>query len=182
MALEKVVENVLAQGRASAKAETDAARAEADAIVRAAETEGAAVRARRDGEAKQAAESLRKRELASAELESKKVRLTAQKEVLFDARRAVLERLAKLPAERRAEHIRALLKGAMPGGLVYVAAQDKAAAEKAGVKVAGTIETLGGVVVVSPDGRTREDFTYEAMLDDVWNASLHEVADHLFKA
>ncbi|HVL48690.1 MAG TPA: V-type ATP synthase subunit E family protein [Candidatus Thermoplasmatota archaeon] len=181
MALEKVVENVLAQGRAAAKKEIDAARAEADAIVQSAEREAAAIRARREAEAKTAAESLRKRDLASAELEGKKVRLNAQKDVLAEARKAVLERLAKLPAERRAQHIQTLLKRAMPNGLVYVAAQDKAAAEKLGVKVAGTIDALGGVVVVSPDGATREDFTYEALLDDVWNASLHEVAGLLFK-
>jgi V/A-type H+-transporting ATPase subunit E len=182
MALEKVVENIRAQGRAAAQAEIDAARREADEILKSAQAEASQIASRRQAEAQTAAEALRRRDLASAELEAKKGRLNAQKEVLSEVRRAVLEKLSKLPPERRAQHIQALLKRTgIQGGLVYGTAQDRVHAEKLGIRFAGTIEGLGGVVVVSPDGKMREDFTYEALLDEVWTTSLSQVAEILFK-
>jgi vacuolar-type H+-ATPase subunit E/Vma4 len=68
------------------------------------------------------------------------------------------------------------------GGRIWVAAQDEAIARKLGLEVAGTFQGLGGVIVESPDGTTRENLRYETILEEVWNESLGQVASKLLKA
>ncbi len=181
MPLEKVVENIRAEGRRQADARLAEARAEARAILADAENQATSIRDRRSAELAVASEALKRREIAAAELEAKKARLNAEKEVLAKVRESVLDRLGKLPAEKRALHVQALVKRAsIQGGRLLVAERDADAARKAGLAVAGTAAMLGGGVVVSADGSTREDLTYESLLDEVWGASLHDVADTLF--
>lgn len=181
MTLDKVVTSIREEGRRTAEARLAEARKEADAILEDARREAAAVKEKRAKELAQARESLKLREVAAAELEARKVRLNAEKDVLAKLRREVLDRLGKLPQDRRVAHVKALAQRSnIEGGRVLVAEQDADAARKAGVPVAGTVKALGGVVVVAPDESTREDLTYETILDEAWGSSLNEVARVLF--
>lgn len=181
MALDKVVASIREEGQQAANSRLDEARKEAAAILADAERQAGSLKAKRQAETASAAESLKLREIAAAELEAKKVRLNAQKEVLAKVREAVLDRIQKLPAERRLDHIRNLAAASsIKGGRLLVAERDADAARKAGLDVAGTVKAAGGVVVVSSDGATREDLTYETLIDDVWSKSLNSVAEALF--
>jgi V/A-type H+/Na+-transporting ATPase subunit E len=181
MALDKVVESIRAEGRRAADARLQEARKEADAIRADAEKQAAAIKAKREKDLAGAVEGLKLREVAAAELEAKKLRLNAEKDVLATVRETVLHQLAELPADKRVAHSRTLVERAnMPEGQVYVSENDADAAKKAGLDVAGTVPAMGGVVVVSPDGSTREDFTYETLMNEVWMVSLNEVAQDLF--
>jgi len=82
MGLETVIEDVLARGRSEAEEIRRATAEERERILRDARAEGAKLLAQREQEAKGAAERVRIQALARAELESKKIVLSAQKELL----------------------------------------------------------------------------------------------------
>ena len=120
--------------------------------------------------------------LARAELESKKMVLAAQKEVLDEVYRNAIERLGviadgpallqKLLGRERAE---------WAGGHVFSNAKDAAIVEPiVGKNFAGTIECVGGIVVDSADGTHRVDLRFESILSDVWGDAIREVADTLW--
>lgn len=183
MGLDKVVDNIRSEGRAQAEATVSAARKQADAILADAKRQAEEIRARRSGEATAAADAHLKREIANADLEARRLRLTAERELMTNLRAEVEKRLGGLPAAQREAHLKALVQQAnVPGGRVWVARQDEAAARKAGLNVAGTFEGLGGVVVESPDGATRENLRYETLLEEIWSGSLPQVAGKLLKA
>lgn len=182
MGLEKVVDSIRTSGRKDADRIVQDARREAQAVLDAASERARDLVEKRRAEGVVAAESLRRREIAAAHLEAKKLRLDAEREVLARLRADVESRIAKLPADDRKAHLRALaVKAAIPNGRVLVAKQDADAARAAGLAVSSTFDGLGGVIVESADGTTREDLRYENILDDVWRASLHEVAGVIFE-
>src|SRR5947199_262771 len=97
MGLETVIEDVLAQGRSEAEEIHRATLAERERILREAREEGAKLLAQREQEGRQAAERLRIQALARAELESKKIVLSAQQELLDQVYSSVLEKFPRLP-------------------------------------------------------------------------------------
>ena len=182
MGLDKVVDNIRSEGRSQATSIVDAARKEADAITADAKRQAAEITAKRQSEATSAADALLKREIASADLEARRLRLTAERELVSSIRAEVEKRLMALPAAAREAHIKQLVaKANVQNGKVWAAKQDEASARKLGLNVTGTFEGLGGVVVESPDGATRENLRYETLLDEIWQASLPQVASKLLK-
>lgn len=182
MGLDKVVDNIRSEGRSQATSIVDAAKKEAEAILADAKRQAAEITARRQGEASTAADAHLKREVASADLEARRLRLSSERELVSSIRAEVEKRLAALPASARESHIKTLVaKANVQDGKVWVAKQDEASAHKIGLKVAGTFEGLGGVIVGSPDGATRENLRYETLLDEIWQASLPQVASKLLK-
>ncbi|MEK6911897.1 MAG: V-type ATP synthase subunit E, partial [Candidatus Thermoplasmatota archaeon] len=82
MGLERVVEEILSLGRAEAEEIRKAAQAERERMLQDTRAEGAKLRLQREQEAGADAERHRIQDLARAELESKKIVLAAQKELL----------------------------------------------------------------------------------------------------
>ena len=183
MGLDKVVDNIRSEGRAQAGSIVAAARQQADAILADAKRQAEEIRARRAGEGTIASDAHQKRETANADLEARRLRLNAERELMTSLRSEVEKRLGGLPAAQREAHLKALVQQAnVPNGRVWVAKQDEAAARKLGLNVAGTFEGLGGVVVESVDGTTRENLRYETLLEEIWNTSLPQVAGKLLKS
>lgn len=181
MGLEQVKESILADARAQAEQELAKAREEAKAIRARAEAKAQDVRASRQAEQQAAVAALKRRELALAELEAKKLRLRAQKDVLARARSAALDKLSKLPAQQNEQYLAALVKRAdIQDARVYARPEDKAVIERLGVKYAGPLHGAGGVIIESADGATREDERYEVLLEDAWREALGPVAETLF--
>lgn len=182
MGLDKVVDNIRAEGRASANAATAQAKKEADAILADAKRQAEEIRSRRAGDATTAADALVKREIANADLEARRLRLTAERELMTSLRSEAEKRLGGLNAAQRESHIKTLVQRAnVPNGRVWVAQQDEPIARKLGLNLAGTFEGLGGVVVESVDGTTRENLRYETLLEEIWAESLPQVASRLLK-
>ena len=182
MGLDKVVDNIRSEGRQQATSIVNAAKKEADAILADAKRQAAEITARRQGEASAAADAHLKREVANADLEARRLRLTAERELMTSIRAEVEKRLAALPPAARESHIKTLVQKAnVPNGRVWVAQQDEAAARKLGLNVAGTFQGLGGVIVEAADGTTRENLRYETLLEEIWATSLPQVASKLLK-
>ncbi len=183
MGLDKVVDNIRAEGRTEAQKAVAAAKKEADAILADARRQAEEIRARRAKDATANADALLKREVANADLEARRLRLTAERELMTAIRGEVEQRLAALPASARENHLKALVaKANVQGGSIWVAKQDEGIAKKLGMQVAGTFEGLGGVIVEAPDGSTRENLRYETLLEEIWTESLGQVASKLMKA
>lgn len=181
MGLEQVIEGIKRQGQKEASATVEAAKAEAKSLLDEARSRAAKTKAAREADLATEVENLRRRELAAAELEAKKRRLLAEREAMQKVREAVEARIMSLPTAERERHLRALYARAnVPGGRVRVRDEDKGIAERLGFTVVGTFKGLGGILVESPDGTTTEDLRYENLLDDAWQASLHDVAKYLF--
>lgn len=182
MGLDKVVDNIRNEGRTQATTIVDAAKNEADAILADAKRQAAEITSRRQADASTAADAHLKREVASADLEARRLRLTAERELVAALRTEVEKRLAALPADKREAHIKTLVQQAnVANGRVWVAKRDEPSARKIGFDVAGTFDGLGGVIVESPEGTTRENLRYETLLDEIWNTSLPQVATKLLK-
>ena len=182
MGLDKVVDNIRSEGRSQATSIVDAAKKEADAILADAKRQAAEITARRQTEGTAAADAHLKREVASADLEARRLRLTSERELVASIRTEVEKRLSALTPDKREAHLKTLVaKANVTNGRVWVAKQDEASARKLGLNVAGTFDGLGGVIVESPDGATRENLRYETLLDEIWQASLPQVATKLLK-
>lgn len=183
MGLDKVVDNIRNEGRTQASQTVAAAKKEADAILADARRQADEIRNRRVTEATADVEGILKREIANAELEARRLRLTAERELMTAIRHEVEQRLARLPESTREGHLQTLVaKANVPNGRIYVAERDEKLAKKVGLTVAGTFDGLGGVVVEAPDGSTRENLRYETLLEEIWADSLPQVASKLMKA
>jgi V/A-type H+-transporting ATPase subunit E len=182
MGLEQVIEDVLTQGRSEAEEIRRATLAERERILADARAQGAKLLAQREKEAREAAERARIQTLARAELESKKVVLSAQKELLDQVYAAVLERLPRLGESENL--LRALLQAhadEWKDGKVFSNARDADAVRSiVGPRFAGTIDCVGGVVIDSADGSRRTDLRFETLLAEVWRDSIKEVAEVLW--
>ncbi|HVL88197.1 MAG TPA: hypothetical protein VM681_09390 [Candidatus Thermoplasmatota archaeon] len=181
MALENVVDGIRAQARSEADAQAAKARAEAEALLAAAREKAAKFREQRSRELADEIVRVSRRERAAAELESRRLKLEAEKALLAALRAAAETRLRELPPEVRARHVKQLAaRAGIPGGRLVVSEKDRAAAEKLGGPVT-TGAFLGGVVVDAPDGSTREDLRYESLLDEIWQANLKDVVSVLLE-
>jgi V/A-type H+-transporting ATPase subunit E len=182
MGLESVIEEILARGKTESEEIRRSAQAERERILQDARTEGAKLLVQREQEARLVAERTRIQDLARAELESKKIVLTAQKEVLDQVHAKVLERLAS--AQDTAPLLRRLLEANVAEwrtGKVFSSARDVAAVRAVvAPSFGGTIDCVGGFVIESLDGTRKTDLRFETLLEDIWRDSIREVAGVLW--
>lgn len=184
MGLETVIQELLTEGRSEAEDIRRATLAEREKILADVRAEGAKLLERREREANEAAERLRVQAVARAELESKKVVLSAQKELLDEVYAKVLDKLRTVPEGR--EWLQALLQRSEAewrNGKVYSNASDEATVRSiVRENFGGTIDCAGGIVIESSDGSHRTDLRFETLLADVWRDSIREVAEALWPA
>jgi V/A-type H+-transporting ATPase subunit E len=182
MSLDKVIEKIRSTGEAEAQSIRDQAEAERESILAEARKAAEAQKKERMAAAEAARERIMTQELARAELQSKKIALAAEKEVLDLVLKTARERIAASP--RREELVIALLRAhreEASSGRILSSPEDAGAVRASGFAPAGTIDCLGGVVIESADGSRREDLRFETILDEVWRDSVREVADILWR-
>lgn len=186
MALDQVVEQILAEGRAEAQSIEDAAASEAEAVLAEARSEAQRGAQAITHEGATRADAQARRIHAASKLDAKKARLAAQADVLATVRTRVEDKLAKLPAKDRADLLRALVKGSAvvetlgSGARAWGRKDDRDAITSLGLAFAGETQCLGGLIVESADGTQREDLRFESILDEVWRDAVHDVAGKVF--
>jgi len=182
MGLETVIEDVLARGRSEAEEIRHATGAERERILQDARAEGAKLLAQREQEARVAVERARIQALARAELESKKVVLSAQKGLLDQVYAGVLDRLSHLAeSEGLVQSLLRAHEEEWRNGRVSCNARDADAVRSiVGKNFGATIDCVGGVVIDSADGSRRIDLRFETILADIWRDSIKEVAEVLW--
>jgi len=128
---------------------------------------------------------MEQQELSSAELESKKAMLSAQRQVMEDLKQQVLHELENYPADKRKKLYSKLVSKAkkdLGECFVYSNKDDKSLLQlPSSMTFAGAIECRGGLVFESKDRSFRLDYRFESMLDEVWNKDIQEIYAKLFR-
>jgi V/A-type H+/Na+-transporting ATPase subunit E len=182
MALEQVLEEIQSRGREQVrKLDEEAREARAKAV---AEAQAAVEEYRRKALERASREIVRiqAQESASTELELKREELQTERELLDRVLKLAEERLMSLPRERN----EAVLKGLIShygreGTQVLTTPKDELFVKMAsGLKHAGKLGSLGGIVVMNADGTVRVDLTYETLMRDLAEKKLKEIHARLF--
>lgn len=183
MSLDKVVEEILERGRREAQEILDSAKRERERLLSEVRSRGEELLRKREEEARELATRERTMGMARAELESKKIALQAQKEVLDEVLSRAKERLRNMGSNERL--LRELVeknRDEIAAGVALCNQRDLPVLKKlVSGEVRGDLDCIGGFVIESKDGSRRVDLTYETFLEDLWEDLVKEVADLLWK-
>ncbi len=170
---EKAETVVLADGKAEASRIIEEAKQQAEELV---------VKARVEAEAAKKDEA---RKISSANLRARRIVAEAEEAVIERTLSGLLARLGKMHSTHKTEYAKAfglLAKQAlteMPGAKIRCAKRDAALAKKFG-KLGEPIETAGGLLAESTDGRIRIDNTFESLIEERRDALKQEAHELLF--
>lgn len=181
MALDAVVESVLATSKDKVAQITSEADLEAARILNEARERAAEIKSRKEAEVGHAVEAIERREISSANLEVKRAELNVHKDLLEKARTKLLEKISNLSKKDNESMLKKLLE---PYDLkdmkVYSNKRDEAFITSLAPNYGGNLDIAGGVVVESKDGALRYDLSYETLAREVFNNRMKEVSKVLF--
>ncbi len=184
MSLNKVVEDILRRGKEKELEIIRLGESERDEQLKLADSKIAESRARAEKRNAASIQQMERQEISSAELESKKTALSAQRHVMEELREQVLSELSGYPAPKRKKlYSKLVARAAKELGECYVYSNkdDQPLLQlSAGMVNGGVIDCGGGLVFESKDRAVRLDFRFETMLDDIWNKSMQEIYGKLF--
>jgi V/A-type H+-transporting ATPase subunit E len=185
MALDNVTKEIIANAdaqvseiKAAQAAEIKKIQAETDAAI-------AEMKEKEDKKLKEAVELLKRQELSSADLESKKIVLSKKKEILAKAFETVLADLESAPEDERLTQYKAMVKAAktvIDSPKAFVSENDKFTAKQLGVKSVETDSRIrAGIILQSEDGTIEVDMQYETILQTIWDREIKTLSDILFR-
>ncbi len=181
MALDTVVESVLATSKdkvaqINVESDQEVARMLNEARERAAE-----IKSRKEAVVGHTTEAIERREISSANLEVKRSELNVHKDLMEKARVMLMEKIQNLPKKDNEAMIKKMLE---PYDLkdmkVYSNKRDEAFISSLAPIYGGNLDIIGGVVIESKDGALRYDLTYETLAREVFNNRMKEVSRILF--
>lgn len=181
MALDAVVEDILASSKGKvaeiqAQGDTEVARILGEAKNRAAE-----IKSRKENEVANAIAAMERREVSSAHLDLKRSELNVHKDLLEKTREGLIASLKNLPKKDNEALLKKLLAPyTLKDMKVYSNKRDEAFVSSLAPNFGGNLDILGGVVVESMDGALRYDLTYETLAREVFNSHMKEVSRLLF--
>jgi V/A-type H+-transporting ATPase subunit E len=182
MSLDKVIENILETGKKEAQKIVEEGKKEKQERVKKAQEEGQKLLQSKMGESENLVQRMNTQEIARAELESKKIVLGSQKEILDSVYETALQRLGNLPQNESL--LRTLVSNnrtEVSAGRVFCNLKDEVFVRGlVGSNFGGTIDCIGGLVIESQDGTRRVDLRYETMLREIWDDSIKDVSDTLW--
>jgi V/A-type H+-transporting ATPase subunit E len=181
MALDAVVEDILATSKSRVAEINTEADAEVARILSEARDRAAEIKARKEAEVANAIEATERREISSAHLDLKRSELNVHKDLLEQARAKLFDAVQKLPKKENEAIIKTLLE---PYDLkdmkVYSNKRDEAFVSSLAPNYGGNLDVIGGVVIESKDGSVRYDQTYETLAREVFNNHMKEVSRIMF--
>lgn len=182
MGLDAIVEEIKAKGRAEASNIGEETSSEVSKILADAEAAAARLKTVKEDAVRKEIDGLRQQELSSANLEVKKAKLNARKEILDDVYEQAKESVKKLPAEKNQKLLKSIIEqNENNNARIYSRDKDRAVVKKlTKLEYAGEISCIGGVVIENEDGTEVLDFKYDTILKDVSEQSLKQVSDILF--
>ncbi|MDR0523956.1 MAG: hypothetical protein LBG62_06005 [Candidatus Methanoplasma sp.] len=184
MALDNVTKEIAASAD-KAVSEINAERdREVREILASAEAAIAELKAKEEKRLGEDVERLRRQELSSAELESRKVILSKKKEILARAFDSALSDLESAPEEERLAAYRQMAKSAksaIGSPKALVSKKDGFSAKDLGVKsVEADPRIRSGIIFQSEDGTVEVDMQYETILREIWDSEIKAISDILF--
>jgi V/A-type H+-transporting ATPase subunit E len=181
MALDAVVEDILASSKGKVAEIQSQGDAEVARILGEARNRAAEIKSRKETEVANAIAAMERREISSAHLDIKRSELNVHKISLEKVRDGLIDSLKKLPKKENEALLKKLLT---PYNLkdmkVYSSKRDETFVSSLAPNYGGNLDILGGVVVESMDGSLRYDLTYETLAREVFNSHMKEVSRILF--
>ncbi len=181
MALDAVVESILATSKDKVAQINTEGDQEAAGILNEARERAAEIKSRKEMEVKRSVEAIERREISSANLDVKRSELNVHKDLLEKARVKLFERIQNIPQKDNEAMLKKMLE---PYDLkdmkVYSNKRDQAFISSLAPNYGGNLDILGGVVVESKDGSLRYDLTYETLARELFNNRMKEVSGILF--
>ncbi|MCD6229640.1 MAG: hypothetical protein J7K00_02455 [Candidatus Diapherotrites archaeon] len=129
--------------------------------------------------------SMKKREVAAAKIEGKRLHLNARKKIVDKAYAMLREKLSSLDREERAKILSKLVESAIlevEPAYAYVLKEDTELVKKLvpKVKCIETTGILGGVILENADGSVRVNKSFDSILDEMKSSSLKELSEVIF--
>lgn len=182
MGLEAIVEEIKAKGKAEAYKINQETSLEVSKIIADARAGADKIKTAKSEAVKKEIERMKQQEISSANLEVKKAKLNARKEILDTVYEDAKEMISKLPAEKNQKILKSIIEKNQSGNSkIYSRSKDKSTVtEMTKLEFAGEIDCIGGIVMENADGSVVLDFKYDMILKNVSEQSLKQVSDILF--
>jgi len=184
MALDDVKLEIAKSAEQSAAAIMAEADSEVSRIMAQADAEIAAMKEKEDKRLAESVERLKRQEISSAELESKKIVLAKKKEILNKAFAETLASLEAAPEKEKTAMYKKMVESAkdvIADPKVYVPADSTATAKGLGVsEVVKTDKIASGIMLENADGTLMVDMQYKTILQTVWDREMKALSDILF--
>jgi len=185
MSLNKVVEEILRMGEEKKQDIIRLGEKERGEQILQAEKRIEEYRLKEEKKTRSLVAQLEQQDLSSAELESKKILLAAQRRAMEDLKGQTLAALAEYPADKRKKMYSKLVATAkkdLGECYVYSSKEDRALLQlPASMTGGGVIDCVGGLVFESKDRSVRLDFRFESLLEEIWNKKLQEIYSKLLR-
>src|SRR3989338_11383786 len=180
MGLESVKEEVIRNAKEQASSMLAEARKEAGRIMKEAEAKAEEMKAKSEAETKKLTDTIKRQELASSELDSRKLVLDARKQAVDNVAAEARKRLEALDDRSREAYVKKLLdrsKKELDVAYIYCSTKDLKF-----VKGTETIitEMLGGIIAENGEKTIRVNYSFETLLESVKETELQNISKILF--
>lgn len=180
MGLEAVKEEVIRTAKTQEESLIADARKETIKIINKAEKKIAEIKEEIHAETKSKIDVIKKQELASAELENKKMLLEAKKQLIDKVFNEAQKKVEILDSKKREEYINKLLEKAKDDIGVENLYCNKNDAKFMKDFNAEAIDIMGGLIAENKDGTVRVDYSFDTMLQNIKENELQSINKVLF--
>jgi len=191
MGLEVVIEEIRERGKKEADHIRKETQAEVRSILQAAQEKAERIKLSVDQDVERQAGHIMSQEVSAANLIVKRRLLNTEKELLDQVYAAALSTIAGLPQDFHRNAMKTLLSRALPEipeGIVRSAARDSdtlgsilsADPSFKGYIRGDPVAIDGGVIIESKDGELLIDYSYQTMLNGIWETGLKDASGILF--
>jgi len=192
MGLESVVNEIREKGQKEAASTRQATAAEVEMILKAAQQRAEKIKMAANEDVDKQVSHIQSQEVSAANLVVKRDLLNAQKSLLDQVYKSTLTSVSALPESFHKETMVKLLKKVkqeIPEGIVHSNLRDlnvlkeilSKDPEFSTYSPGDPVNIEGGIIMESKDGQLQIDYSYRNFLDIVWEASLKDASDILFR-
>jgi len=181
MGLEQVKEEILQQSKQEASSIIAKAKKECDKILAEAKEKAHKLRDKEIARTQHLLDTLHRQTLSTINFEASKEKMNKKKELISRVHQEVLDRIQKMDVKKRERHIKHLLSRAKKEidiGQVTLNKKDQSAVKDIKT-VPGNI--LGGVIAHNTDDTISIDYSFDLMIDHLFENNLQQISKVLFK-
>ena len=180
MGLETVKEDILGSAKKEADAMLAEARKEANRITRESEKKIEEIKEKSDAETKKILDTIKRQELANAELENKKMLLEAKKQIIDNVFIEAAKKLEMMDDKKRGAYMKKLLEKAKNDiEIAYVHLNQKDEKFLKDFKVEHE-DIIGGLIAENMEKTIRVDYSFETLLQGIKENELQNINKVLF--
>lgn len=180
MGLESLKDEILNIAKEQSNSQIAEARKEASRIARETEKKIGEMKAKSDADAKRIMDMVKRRELASAELDNKKMLLEAKKQAIESVFAEARKKLESIDDKKKESTIKKLLdKAKSEIEIAKIYCNKKDAKFFKGMDVQ-QLDMIGGFIAENREGTIRIDYSFDTMLQSIKEIELQSINKILF--